>query len=582
MSAERAARAARRWPRWRPRCARFHGSRSRCRRSFDSFRIVETYAETARERGGDVPDAYARGARARAADRGGARPAPSTSRCPATTICWPPTSSAASEQLWLVDWEYAGMGDRYFDLANFAVNNELGEAAEEALLARLLRRATPTPRAARRAAADAAHVGLPRGDVGRRAERSSPSSSSTSPPTPTSTSSACARPRPTRASRPGSRRPRGPRAELPDARALRDHRRRRRRRLDRLPPGEARLPRRRPARSRRAHLRARPSTPPGLVGQLRGSVSLTKMMMHSVERLPRARASESELDPGWVECGGIRLASSEERMEELRRQAGWAKTFGLPLELISADEAKEMFPLMSTEGVLGAAWLPTDGYIDPSQLTYALADVARREGDLQVFQNTRVTGIEVDDGRVRAVETEKGRIEAEVVVNAGGMFAAEIGRHGRGAGAGDPVRHQYLVTQPFREHAADAPAADPARSRPAGLLPRGRRRPGDGRLRARLPARLPARRPGRPRRDPARLQRPPARGRLGPLRRDHRELEDPGPGHGRGQDHQADQRPRGVHPRQRVLPRRVGGRAGSSSPRASAPMGSPAPAGSAR
>ena len=94
------------------------------------------------------------------------------------------------------------------------------------------------------------------------------------------------------------------------------------------------------------------------------------MMMHSVE-LYRRLKDESEFDPGWVECGGIRLASSEERMEELRRQAGWAKTFGLPLELISAEEAKEMFPLMSTEGVLGGAWLPTDGYLDPSQLTYA-------------------------------------------------------------------------------------------------------------------------------------------------------------------------------------------------------------------
>ena len=74
----------------------------------------------------------------------------------------------------------------------------------------------------------------------------------------------------------------------------------------------------------------------GLVGQLRGSVSLPKLMMHSVA-LYRRLADESEFDPGWVECGGIRLASSEERMEELRRQAGWAKTFGLPLELISAD-----------------------------------------------------------------------------------------------------------------------------------------------------------------------------------------------------------------------------------------------------
>jgi 4-methylaminobutanoate oxidase (formaldehyde-forming) len=192
----------------------------------------------------------------------------------------------------------------------------------------------------------------------------------------------------------------------------------------------------------------------GLVGQLRGSVTLTKMMMHSVE-VYRGLATESELDPGWVECGGIRLASTPERMEELRRQAGWAKTFGLPLELISADEAKEKFPLMSTDGVLGGAWTDTDGYIDPSQLTYALADVARREGDLQVFQNTRVTGIEVDRGRVTAVETERGRTEAEVVVIAGGMYAAELGRLAGIRVPVIPMSHQYLVTQPFREHAAE-------------------------------------------------------------------------------------------------------------------------------
>jgi 4-methylaminobutanoate oxidase (formaldehyde-forming) len=193
----------------------------------------------------------------------------------------------------------------------------------------------------------------------------------------------------------------------------------------------------------------------GLVGQLRGSVSLTKMMMHSVD-LYRRIGAESEFDPGWTECGGIRLASSEERMEELRRQAGWAKTFGLPLELISADEATEMFPLMSTDGVLGAAWLPTDGYLDPSQLTFALADGAR-QGGTRTFTNCRVTGIEVTDGRVRAVETEKGRIEAEVVVNAGGMFAAEIGRLAGIRVPVIPMSHQYLVTQPFRERDPENP-----------------------------------------------------------------------------------------------------------------------------
>ncbi len=187
----------------------------------------------------------------------------------------------------------------------------------------------------------------------------------------------------------------------------------------------------------------------GLVGQLRGSVSLTTMMMDSVE-LYRRLGTESEFDPGWTECGGIRLASSEERMEELRRQAGWAKTFGLPLELISAAEAQELFPLMSTDGVLGAAYLPTDGYLDPSQLTFALADGARR-GGAQIFTSTRVTGIESERGHVTRVRTERGDVEAETVVLAGGMFCAELGRLAGVRIPVVPMSHEYIVTQPFRE-----------------------------------------------------------------------------------------------------------------------------------
>src|SRR5688500_19593306 len=125
----------------------------------------------------------------------------------------------------------------------------------------------------------------------------------------------------------------------------------------------------------------------GLVGQLRGSLSLTKMMMSSVE-LYRTLGDEVGLETGWHEVGSLRLASTEERMEELARQAGWAKTFGLPLELISAEEAQKLFPPMSTEGVLGAAYLPTDGYIDPSQLTFALDEGARKRG-AEIATNTR-------------------------------------------------------------------------------------------------------------------------------------------------------------------------------------------------
>jgi glycine cleavage system aminomethyltransferase T/glycine/D-amino acid oxidase-like deaminating enzyme len=185
----------------------------------------------------------------------------------------------------------------------------------------------------------------------------------------------------------------------------------------------------------------------GLVGQLRSSVSLTRMMMDSVE-LYRT------LDCGWVACGGIRLACTPEREQEVLRQVAWARTFGLPLELISAEQARELFPLMSTDGVRCASYLPSDGYLDPSLLTTALIDGAR-EGGCRVFTHTRVTGIDVDRDsghpRVRGVQTEWGPIEAEVVVNAGGMFAAEIGRM---AGVRVPIvpfAHEYLVTQPFRD-----------------------------------------------------------------------------------------------------------------------------------
>jgi glycine cleavage system aminomethyltransferase T/glycine/D-amino acid oxidase-like deaminating enzyme len=184
----------------------------------------------------------------------------------------------------------------------------------------------------------------------------------------------------------------------------------------------------------------------GLVGQLRGSLSLTRMMMSSVE-LYRSLGEEVGLETGWHEVGSLRLGSSEERMEELRRQAGWAKTFGLPLELISPEEAQRLFPPMSIEGVRGAAYLQTDGYIDPSQLTFALAEGARRRG-AEISTNTRVTAIGVERGRVTGVETDKGSIETDIVVNAGGMFAAELGRLAGVVVPVIPMAHEYLVTKP--------------------------------------------------------------------------------------------------------------------------------------
>jgi 4-methylaminobutanoate oxidase (formaldehyde-forming) len=185
----------------------------------------------------------------------------------------------------------------------------------------------------------------------------------------------------------------------------------------------------------------------GLVGQLRSSISLTRMMQYSVGLYAELEALTGN-DPGWHQLGGLRLASSEPRHEELRRQASWAKTFGLPMEIVSAREAQELFPPMSTDGVVAAAFIPDDGYLDPSQLTFSLAAAARTLG-AQIELRTTVTGIETRDGRVIAVETDQGRIECEVVVNAAGMYAPQVARLVGVSVPVIPYGHQYLVTERF-------------------------------------------------------------------------------------------------------------------------------------
>jgi 4-methylaminobutanoate oxidase (formaldehyde-forming) len=115
---------------------------------------------------------------------------------------------------------------------------------------------------------------------------------------------------------------------------------------------------------------------------------------------------------------------------------------------ISAAQACELFPLIDTDGVLGAAWSPTDGYVDPARLCYALAALARAGGAV-IHQRTRVLGIDLKRGRVHRVRTDHGDVECEVVVNCGGMFAAEIARLAGVRVPVVPMAHQYVVTQPF-------------------------------------------------------------------------------------------------------------------------------------
>ncbi len=185
----------------------------------------------------------------------------------------------------------------------------------------------------------------------------------------------------------------------------------------------------------------------GLVGQLRASVALTRINMASVALYDRL-AAETGRDPGWRQVGSLRLASSPERLLELRRQVGWSRTFGFPMTLLSPGEARDLFPLLGGEGLEGAIYLPTDGHIDPSGLAMALAEGARAQG-VRFQTGARVLAIDVRQGRVAGVRTESGTIACEVVVNAAGIWAPEIGRLVGVTIPLVPLAHEYLVTKPI-------------------------------------------------------------------------------------------------------------------------------------
>jgi 4-methylaminobutanoate oxidase (formaldehyde-forming) len=194
----------------------------------------------------------------------------------------------------------------------------------------------------------------------------------------------------------------------------------------------------------------------GMVGQLRADPTLTKMNMHSANLYRELQNSETP--PSWVECGSIKIASSNERMEEIRRQIGWAKTFGLDLHEISKSEIKERFPLINLDGVVGGCIMTTDGQVDPSQLALSMAAGARKLG-VQIHTFTRVLEIKTENGKVSSVVTDKGEIECEIVVNCGGIYAAEIGRLVAVRIPIVPMSHQYLITENFLDPSAPVMAS---------------------------------------------------------------------------------------------------------------------------
>ncbi len=185
----------------------------------------------------------------------------------------------------------------------------------------------------------------------------------------------------------------------------------------------------------------------GLVGQLRSNANITQLLGNSVALYNRLE-EETGLSTGWKMNGGLRLACNEERWIEVKRQATTARSFGLEMHLLSPDEAQELWPLMRVDDVIGAAFLPTDGQANPSDITQALARGAR-QGGIRIFEDTPVQRIEVEKGRIRAVITERGRIECEVIICCAGQWTRHLAAS---VGVNVPlvsVEHQYMVTEPI-------------------------------------------------------------------------------------------------------------------------------------
>jgi len=182
----------------------------------------------------------------------------------------------------------------------------------------------------------------------------------------------------------------------------------------------------------------------GLIGQLRGSSTLTRLAKYSAALLPELEA-ETGLTTGFRQNGSLSLALSHERLEELKRQATMGKAWGVEAWMVSPAEAREKYPLIDVKGVTGGLWIPANGQADPANIAQALAKAARRRG-VRIFENTRVTGIRQAGGRVTGVETAAGAIAAEYVVNCAGLWAREVGRM---AGVNVPLlaaEHFYVVT----------------------------------------------------------------------------------------------------------------------------------------
>ena len=191
------------------------------------------------------------------------------------------------------------------------------------------------------------------------------------------------------------------------------------------------------------------------VRALRHSRNLTRMIRYSVDLYSRLE-QETGQSVGWIQKGSLSIATTPDRMTHIRRQEALAHAYGIEAHSIDAEEAKERWPLMNAEDVLGAVWSPEDGRVSPSDVCAALVKGARGLG-ARIFERTGVTGILTENGRVRGMETTQGTVMCDAIALCTGLWSREIGAM---AGTQVPAlacEHFYLLTKPVEGIAGNMP-----------------------------------------------------------------------------------------------------------------------------
>ena len=193
----------------------------------------------------------------------------------------------------------------------------------------------------------------------------------------------------------------------------------------------------------------------GVVGQLRTHPSLTSLMLYG-SQLYASLEEEVGLGTGWNQCGALWVAASADRMTQLRRTVDLAGAQGLEAHDISVAEAAERWPLMRTDDLVGAIWLPNDAKANPADLTQALARGARQNG-VRILERTKALGFTVDRSRVTSVATTRGDIECEFVVNCAGQWAKGLASQVGVTVPLQPAEHYYIVTEAIGGLSRSAP-----------------------------------------------------------------------------------------------------------------------------